>query len=770
MEGRRLGHYRLNTLIGGGGMGEIYRATDEILDRHVAVKILPPHLASDPDALKRFEREAKSVAALSHPNILSIHDFGIDQGISYAVMELLEGETLRSRLSRSTPDWRQSASVAASIADGLEAAHAKGIIHRDLKPENIFITSDGQVKILDFGIATANRGLTRGALTPEATEIALTRQGVLMGTLGYMSPEQVRGDAVDPSSDLFSLGCVLYEMTSGRRPFSGTNVMEVLAAILRDDPAPLARNGRDVPSHLDNLIHHCLEKEPGKRPQSAAQVAGSLRAILSERQSSGKRWLLVTVAAVAIAGVVFTLYVSKFWRSSPTIRSVAVLPFRLLNDNLRDKPLELGIASTLIPRLSNIREIRVLPMERVQSLSTDLDEMTRGREVRANLVLAGNIQSAGDDVRVNMHLVRIEDQKQIWAGSFDETFTGVLSVQDRVANRAISELTRQLVMTRYTENTEAFDLYSQGRQLLGTRQVEDVLRGMKFFEQAIDRDRRFALAYAGLADAYFILGPMVLGRIPPAEAMTKQKEAATKATELDDALAEAHTSLAITKMFYFWEWSEAERELQRALDLYPSHATAHRLYGAYLTAVGRMEQGIEESKRALALEPTRVSSNTLAGCYFLAGRQDEAVAQYLETIKMDPRHFVPHLDLAQVYEAKGMYSDAIAEVNKAAVSAGRSEKVLTTLAHINARSGNRDEAQRLLEELQRHAEKTAVDPLNFALVYAALKDTDRMFEWLEKGFQDRSPGVIYLKVEPRFDAFRSDVRFANLLQRIGLPP
>ena len=368
----------------------------------------------------------------------------------------------------------------------------------------------------------------------------------------------------------------------------------------------------------------------------------------------------------------------------------------------------------------------------------------------------------------------MDDHKQQWAATFDEKFTSVLDVQDALSNRALSELARQLVMTRYTGTPEAFDLYVQGRTLLDKSTTESVKEGIQRFEQALAKDHRFALAYSGLADSYFRLGPMSLAQLPPEEAMRKQKEAATRALEIDDALAEAHTSLAITKMFYYWEWDEAERELKRAIELYPSYGLAHRLYGAYLTCMGRFEEGISESTRALELVPSsHIASNTLAGCFFFARRYDEAIARYRETMKIAPKWYFPHFDIAQAYQQKSMHADALAELDKATelsrASGGELDPEFVALrAHILAESGKRKEAVALLEKLQRQVSSVPVAPHNFALIYAGLDDKDQVIHWLEKSYDERASQLIYLKVDPRFDNVRSYPRFLGLLQRIGL--
>ncbi len=767
--GRTLGRYRIRSMLGAGGMGEVYRAEDSELGRDVAIKILPEYLSRDPEALSRFKREARAMAALSHPNILHINDFGADQGLSYAVIELLEGETLRSRLNRSALDWREAAKIGLEIAEGLTAAHARGVIHRDLKPENIFLTADGRVTILDFGIARMKRVIPVRNDAPTISQV--TVPGSLIGTLNYMSPEQARGEEAEAPSDIFSLGCALYEMVSGRQPFTRETNVETLAAILKDDPPALTGAGNEVPAELDRLIRRCLQKQAEKRPQSARDLATDLRTILSVSGRSSTRLIAQIVAAgilLALAAIASYIFFSRREPPPEPFRTVAALPFRQLDSNDRDKPFEMGLPATLIPKLNNIREIRMLPLESARNLPQDRGPIENGRDLRADLVLAGNIQSDGDAVRVTMQLIRVEDHKQIWTGAYDEKFTQVLTVQDSIANRAVVELTRQLVMTRYTENAEAFDLYQQGRESVDSRQAEQVKQGVIYFEQAIEKDSRFALAYSGLADAYLVLGPMALGAVPPEEAMRKQKEFAIKALEIDNELAEARASLAITKMFYYWEWGEAERELNHAIRLYPKYALARRIYSAYLTSMGRGPQGIEEARIAFELAPSLVTSNTLAGSYYLARQYDKAIDQYLETIKMAPQNYIPHSDLAQVYEQLGKYNEALDELELAEERSYLSPSIVTSRAHIHAMSGRKETALELLESLRQYAQSTPVSPLNFAIIYIGLNEKDKAFEWMDKAYNERSPQLIYLKVEPKFDDLRSDPRFTNLLRRIGL--
>ena len=481
--GTRLGPYEILSQLGAGGMGEVYRARDSRLERDVAIKVLPVHLAKDPDALARFEREAKAVAALSHPNILAIHDFGNDQGVSFTVTELLEGETIRGRLAQSPVPWRKAVEIGIATAEGLSAAHSKNIIHRDLKPENIFLTTDARVKILDFGLARVGAPLSN---TPAAAD-AMTEPGTIMGTVDYMSPEQVRGVTAEATSDIFSLGAVLYEMICGQKVFSRGSAAETMSAILHEEPRQISRSGKSVPLELERVIHHCLEKNPQERFQSARDLAFALKATLTE---SG-----ISKAAAP--------------RAKKAIDSLAVLPFSNAGNDPNLDYLSDGITENLINNLSQLPKLRIVPRSIVfRYKGRDVDPQAVGRELGVRALLTGRVALRGDMLNIQTELVNVEEQSQLWGQQYNRKFSDIFAVQEEISNEICEKLRVQLsgeqkkrLTKRHTENTEAYQLYLKGRYYWNRRNPEWVNKGIEYFRQAIEKDPLFAPAYAGMADS-----------------------------------------------------------------------------------------------------------------------------------------------------------------------------------------------------------------------------------------------------------------------------
>ncbi len=790
MVGRTLGHYRLHSLLGAGGMGEVYRARDLRLDRDVAVKILPEHLADNAEALRRFEREAKAVAALSHPNILAIHDFGAEQGVSYAVMELLEGETLRGRLRNGALAWREAVEIGLAVAEGLATAHAKGIIHRDLKPENIFLTSAGLttagvVKILDFGIARVKRVVLPGTATPSATAPETTRPGLVIGTLGYMSPEQVRGEEADAPSDIFSLGCVLYEMLSGERPFARAIGVELIAAILDAEPPALAGSGKKLPAELERIIRHCLQKNADVRYQAARALASDLRAVLG---ASGQRLSAPLLArrrlrtAALLAGtlllfVVLALALYLFARREQTLDSLAVLPLVNASSDEQTEILSEGISESLINSLSQLPQLkRVIARSTVARYKgKEIDPGKVGQELNVRALLIGKMIRRGDDLIIETELVNTADGARLWGGQYPLRLADVLAVQTEIA-RQISEklrlrLTgeqRQRLTKHQTENAEAYKLYLWGRHHSNRHDTEGWKKGIEYMNQAVALDPAYALAYAGLAAAYYEASSVFL---PASEAMPKVVAAARQALLLDETLAEAHTALAQYSAQYEWNWAEAEKEYRRALELNPSYATAHQYYGFYLTEQGRLEEALVAMTEARKLDPlTPYISANLAWIHYLARRPDEALAQNKRLVEAEPKFAVAHYGLGLNYQQKGMIEEAIVEFEQARSLDPENPFLLALLGQAYAISGKQDDARRMLAALQERAKHRLTDPFNNALIYVGLGEKDQVFAWLEKAYDFRSEGLLTLKVEPLYDSLRADPRFTDLLRRMNLAP
>jgi eukaryotic-like serine/threonine-protein kinase len=785
--GTRLGSYEILSPLGAGGMGEVYRARDHRLDRDVAIKVLPEAFAGNPEALRRFEREAKAVAALSHPNILAIHEFGDSGGVRFAVIELLEGETLRDRLKRAALGWRKAAEIAAAIADALTAAHAKGIVHRDLKPENIFLTSGGLVKILDFGIARVTKqGLAREtAVAADAeTEVVHTTPGVVVGTVGYMSPEQLRGEPVDGRSDIFSLGCVLYEMVSGQKAFGRKSAAESITAVLKEDPPELAGSGRQVPPDVDRVITHCVEKRPEERFQSARDLAFALRTIASTTgtfqavaKTPEQKWR----TPIRVAGVLVVLLLGAvfFWlwtRQPNGVRSVAVLPFVNVGGDPNAEYLSDGITEGIINNLAQLPNMAVMSRSSVYRYKRpDVDPQAAGKELKVEAVLMGRVTHRGEQLSVSAELVETRSNRQIWGEQYNQRLTDVMAIQEQISQEISDKLRVRLtgedkkrLTKRFTENSEAYGLYLKGRYEWNKQTLDGMQTGIEFFQQAIKKDSRYALAYAGLADAYALLADYNV--LPAKEVMPRAKTAAMKALEIDDAIPEAHASLGWAKLTLDWDWPGAEKEFKRSLELNPNYATAHEWYGEYLTTAGRGDEARASMKRAHELEPASLPiSVALASTLYYTRQYDQAIEQCRRAVLMDPQFKGGHVFLGRALEQKGSYAEAIAELKQALQLSEGDSNELAALGQAYAQSGNRAEAQKILKELMQRSARTYVQPMWMAAIDAALGDKEEAIHWLRQAVGDRSVWLIYLKVDPSFDDLRPDARFTDLVQQAGLP-
>jgi serine/threonine protein kinase/tetratricopeptide (TPR) repeat protein len=778
--GTTLGPYAVVAPIGAGGMGEVYRARDSRLDRDVAVKVLPEHLAADSQALARFEREAKAVAALSHPNILAIHDFGVDKGLSYAVMELLEGETLGSRIQRAEIGWRKAVEMGIAIADGLAAAHSKGVVHRDLKPDNLFLTSDGRIKILDFGLAHR----TPDPTSERGDEPTLSQQAAVMGTPGYMLPEQVRGIPADARSDIFSLGAVLYEMIARRRAFSGETAAQSMAAIMEIQPPKLNDSTRQVPPELDVVIAHCLEKNPQERFQSAQDLAFVLRMILgsieapkSLLQPAATRRRLAGWMAAAVAVLVLAAGILYLTRRSQAIDSLAVLPFVNVGADANQDYLSDGITEHLINSLSQLPHLRVVPRGIVFAYKgKEIDPQKVGHELNVRAILTGRVIQHGDRLNLQADLVDVSEISQLWGQQYDRKLADIITVQEDVA-RAVSDKLRlrttaeeqRLLVRRSTQNAEAYQLYLKGLYYWNRRTGVGLKKAVDFFRQALEKDPGYALAYAGMAESYAMFSYYTVA--PPAEAFPKAKAAAVKALEIDETVAEAHASLGWVKISYEWDWAGADREFGRALEIDPNHATARQWYAAYLVAMGRPDESLAAYRRALETEPLSliISAMTGRGLYFLR-RYDDAIDQLRKTLELDPSFAEAHLCLGLAYEQKGMYAEAIAALRQGLEDSGGEPRMAGALGHAYAVSGRRTDAEKILLQLTEQSRHRYVAPYDIAVVHLGLGNQRQAFDYLERAFDDHSHWLIFMRADPRFDSVRGDPRYQDLLRRMLLIP
>jgi serine/threonine protein kinase/tetratricopeptide (TPR) repeat protein len=791
--GARLGPYEILAPLGAGGMGEIWRARDTRLDRDVAIKVLPEHMAKNPTALSRFEREAKALAALSHPNLVGIHDFGHQGDVVYAVMELLEGKTLRARLSTVEMSWRESVGIAAAVAEGLAAAHGRGIVHRDLKPENVFLSSDGRVKILDFGLARRDVPAPSEEHSVLPTFTQHTEPGTVMGTVGYMAPEQVSGLPGDARTDIFSFGCVLYEMVTGNRAFFGRSSGEILAAILRDDPADPMASGKSFPTDLNRVIAHCLAREPSQRYQSAQDLAFDLKAVLAGSTVSApppalplrwsrRAWIPIAVIALAVlAGFFFsTRYGRRAKNTTFTpIQSLAVLPLQNLSHDPEQEYFAEGMTEELSTQLAEIGALKVISRTSAMKYKNTPKSIPEiGRDLNVDAIVTGTVLRSGGKVRITAHLIRAATDDQIWAESFNRDLQDVLVLQGDVARAIVDRIrvkTTPQEVARLSRgrpiDPAAYEAYLKGRYYWHKgRTPEYMSKTIEYFREAIEKDPKYAAAYAGLADTYLALG--TFGMLLPADVNRNARPAAMKALELDLRSAEAHATLARIRGAYDWDWVGAESEYRLAIELNPSLPDAHQWYGAFLGGAGRNDEAIFQVKRAVELDPFSLIANaTLESTYYLAHLFDQAIEQGGKTIELDPSYAPAYEILGDAYEAKRMPEPAFSSYQKWAETAGFSAPTIAALKQAFDSGGMKAYWQKRLEmEKKEEAETGNVWPLTMAKIHARLGERDKAFVWLEKMYSERHERLRSIRADPVFDDLHSDPRFIDLLRRVGLPP
>lgn len=781
--GARLGPYEVLGPLGSGGMGEVYRALDPRLGREVAIKVLPEKVSGDRASLARFEREARTLAALSHPNLLGIFDFGRHEGIAYAVMELLEGETLRSRVLRSELAWRQAVEIAVALADGLSAAHARGIVHRDVKPENVFLTTDGVVKILDFGLARRETSESAAPGSARETETLETEPGAMKGTAGYMSPEQVVGAAGDARSDIFSLGCVLYEMATGQRAFPGRTGAESTARILKEEPLDPMQCGKPIPAGLSQVIRHCLEKRPELRFQTARDLSFALKAVseepgISSAMPRASRRLAAAAGLLAlIAAIFYTVRTSGPITTAPTsVRSLAVLPLRDVSADPQEYFAE-GMTDELILHLARIGSVRVISrtsVMRYKGTAKTLPEIAR--ELNVDAVIEGSVLRSGDRVRIAAQLVDARSDEHIWGESYEGEIHDVLSLQKEAA-RAIARGLRVKLSPREAAslanvgpvNVEAYQSYLRGRYYWYRYSPDDYEKALEAFQTAIEKDPAYALAYAGIADVYNVMA--FEGYIPPKEGFGKARTAANRALELDEYLGEVHFPLA-TLRWADWDWEGALEEFQKVFLLSPNFAPARRYCALLLRNMGRWEQAVAHMNKALELDP--VSPETLrsmGSLHLWAGAHDRAAESYRKALELDPNFVAAHELLADALAAQGRQREAVEEQKKALVLSGESEaaEVLgQDFTKFGYEAAFRNLYRNRLETYRAASDRTYVSPMVFAYLHSLLGEREPAFQWLEKAFEERSPWLVFLKHDPVFERIRPDPRFGALIRRIGL--
>jgi eukaryotic-like serine/threonine-protein kinase len=788
--GQMFGHYRILQRIGSGGMGVVYRAHDEQLDRDVALKLLSPGALTDETGRKRLRAEAQALAKLSHPNIASIYDFNTQDETDFLVMELLPGMTLDQKLAKGPLPEKEVLRLGGQLSAGLAGAHAQGVLHCDLKPGNLQLTADGSLKILDFGLAKLLRPTSE-----IATTVSLYDSKLFAGTLPYMAPEQLLEGRVDARTDIYGLGAVLYEMASGHRPFPETQQSRLSDAILHQLPVPPRTINSRLSSELERIILKCLDKEPENRYQSSREVGVDLRRLevsgsisaglapLPRARGKPGTWRWAIAVLVLLVSVLLTVVVNRFaprflGRTAPSgIRSLAVLPLENLSKDPTQEYFADGMTEELISNLAKIGALRVISRTSIMQYKGAHKRLPQiARELNVDAVLEGSVLWSGDRVRISTQLIQGATDNQLWSHSYESDLSDVLGLQRDVAKATAEEILVALTPQQNALLTRsrrvppgALEAYLKGRYFWNKRNEEGFQKGVEYFRKAIDQDPNYAPAYTGLADSYLML--VEYGLTPAREGFPKARSAAIKAVELDDALAEAHTSLASVKEVYDWDWAGAEKEFRRAIELNPGYATAHQWYAEFLAEMGRFDEAVDHGTKARDLDPLSLMANTALGEILYESRQyDQAVQQLHKALDLDPSFGEAHRLLGQSYLQQSRHKEAIVEFEKALTLSGRSPQCAVLLGRAYAISGQKRKAQDILENLKSQSRHRYVAPDDLSRLYSSLGNKDEALRLLQQAYEQHLPSMVNLKVEPAVDELRPDKRFQLLLHRVGFGP
>jgi serine/threonine-protein kinase len=731
--GRTISHYKILEKLGEGGMGAVYRAEDLTLRRNVALKFLPPKEQAGGEARERLLTEARSASVLNHPNICTIHEIGDADGELFIVMEFIEGQSLRHRIGGGPLPTQDAMKFALDVATGLKAAHDKDIVHRDIKPENIIITPAGVAKIADFGLAQeAERGRDHGTVS---------------GTIAYMSPEQLEGGPVDARSDIWSVGIVLYEMLTGQRPFGGDYDEAAMYSIVHEKHRPAISLRRDIPAAIERIIDRCLEKPAAVRYQDAESLIEDLR-------HAGQ-------AAKEPA--------------ANSHKSIAILPFKDISPEQDNKYFSDGLTEEIITNLSRLRNIRIISRASVMQYERTGKTMKQiASDLGVQYLLDGSVRKSGTDLRITTQLIDANQDAYLWAENYNGTMGQIFDFQESVASRIVKALKLRLtpgerknLKRRPTENTEAYQLYLKGRYFWGKRSQEGIRTAIRYFEEAIGIDPTYALAWAGIADSYNLLGEF--GSLPRKEIYSRAKAAASRAVELDSRLAEAHTSLGLLLMLDELDWVNAEKEFKLAIRLNPNYPTAHHWYTEWLLYHGTVDEALREITKAEELDPLSAAIAKDKGLALYYARQyDGAIEQAVKALELDPDFHPARRLLSLAYQGKGMFKEALEENRRWGEKPGYETDALIAEAQLHAASGKRPEALELINKVKPETLTSGNLIRGVGLVYATLGEDDLAFRWFEKGFEFKAESLATLKIDPKVDRLRSDPRFASLVKKVGL--
>ncbi|HZE68764.1 MAG TPA: protein kinase [Pyrinomonadaceae bacterium] len=824
----QVGQYKIERLIGAGGMGQVYLAQDLKLRRRVALKLLLAEFCKDHERAARFLREAQAASALNHPNICTIYEINDHNDIPFIAMEYVEGETLSEKTKVSGLDLGEILDIALQVVDGLAEAHSHGIVHRDVKPANIIVNRRGRVKILDFGLAK-----NIAAESEDQTQQILSQAGMILGTAAYMSPEQARGAVVDARSDVWSFGVVLYEMVAREKPFSGTTTTDLLAAILRNEPESLRKFNNEVPQELERIVLKTLCKAREKRYSSAQDLYSDLKQLrrdldLKPRETSeppvvasgfstagqappkrseaptvllasataekkdmttidegtgpgssqiGRRkWLLFAALTVLIGIAGLLAYRSFMPDKRSQIESLAVMPFTNESGNAEMEYLSDGMTETLINSLSRIPHLSVKARNSVFRYKGRLvDSQQVASELSVQGILNGRVVQRGDDLTLYLSLVDGRSGNQIWGEQYNRKLTDLVTLQGDIARDVsrnvqarLSGADEQRLRKGYTTNPEAYQLYLKGHYHFARLTAPELQTAISYYQKAIDLDPGYAVAYAGLANSYRAL--TLSGEMPPTEWLPKAKLMAQKAISLDDSLGEGHAALGIVTFFYDWKWTEAENEFKRALELDPNSSDTHQFYAIMLMGVGRRAESVAEINRAVELDPLNLLTNAQeAQVLFYAGQYDQALASARKASELDPNYWFAHFWASAVYTEKGMFSEAVEEASKSRQVLRVGTHQTAFLAYALAKSGKQAAARAELDEVLKLSARQYVSAYNVAVICNGLGDREQTLAWLERGYKERDPKMVIMKVEPKWNNLRDDPRFISLMQRMNFP-